>query len=67
MEQGRYGLTPRIQRRCQMIHFDAAKIRTIFVTCKFFGTFLFGDVDVVLVGDKLHDLWRENTHTRSQP
>jgi len=58
MEQGRYGLTPRIQRRCQMIHFDAAKIRTISVTSKYFGTFfsLILDIDVVCVGDILHGL-----------
>lgn len=39
MEQFRYGLTPRIQRRCQNHCSDGAKINIIFVSRKFLATF----------------------------
>ena len=34
MEQGRFSLTPRTQRRSQNFHSDAAKIDIFFITSK---------------------------------
>ena len=38
MEQGRFSLTPRTQRRSQNIHSDAAKIDNFLITSKFWSS-----------------------------
>ena len=40
MEQGRFSLTPRTQRRSQNFHSDVAKISIISSTSKFLASFL---------------------------
>ena len=40
MEQGRFSLTPRTQRRSQNFHSDAAKIGIFLITSKLLASFL---------------------------
>lgn len=40
MEQGRFSLTPRTQRRSQNSHSDVAKIGIFLITSKLLGSFL---------------------------